>query len=113
MIHFACETIKREDLIRCAFSLKSSEYRILDHLLDSDPKGVKEIAEDLDLQRSTVQKSLKTLIDEDLVSRRQFNLSSGGYKYVYRTPSKKEIKERVFHLIEDWISSAKESIRDW
>lgn len=113
MIDFACETIRVEDLIRCSFRLSGTEYEVLESLLDSDDEDVKEIAEGLDLERSTAHKALQTLVDRNLVEKRQLNLSSGGYKYVYSAEPKEEIKERVLNLMDEWTSSAKESVQDW
>ncbi|MFP4116306.1 MAG: helix-turn-helix domain-containing protein [Candidatus Aenigmatarchaeota archaeon] len=112
MIDFACKTIEVEELIRCSFQLSKTDYRLLLRLLGS--KGsVKDLAEEMNLDRTTVNKSLTKLLDRKLVERRQYNISSGGYRYVYRAKDKEEIKKRVRDLIENWGSSAKEAIDDW
>jgi len=113
MIDFACKSIEVEDLIRCSFQLSKTEYMVLETLLGTDGKDAKELAKKLELDRSTVHKSLKTLQERELVKRRQYNVPSGGYKYVYRTKEKGEIKKRVRELIETWSSSADQAIRDW
>ncbi|MFP4116693.1 MAG: helix-turn-helix domain-containing protein [Candidatus Aenigmatarchaeota archaeon] len=112
MIDFACKTIEVQELIRCSFQLSKTDYKVLRRLMEEE-KRAKELAGDLDLERSTVQKSLTKLMERDLVSRRQYNISTGGYRYAYIAKDKEEIKKEVRSLIDDWSSSAKEAIEDW
>ncbi len=112
MIDFACKSIKVEELIRCSFQLSKTDYEVLVKLMDSE-KDTKKLAEEMGLDRSTVQKSVSKLRNQGLIKRRQYNLSSGGYRYVYTSKEKEEIKKEVRSLIDKWSSSAKEAIQDW
>lgn len=112
MIDFACESIKLEDLIRCSFQISRTDCRVLKKLLDSE-KGTKEISKEMGLDRSTIHKSVTKLMDKELLERRQYNLASGGYRYVYISKEKEEIKNRLENLIDRWSSSAKEAIENW
>lgn len=113
MINFACRTITNEDLLRCSFQLNGTEYKVFLSLLKRGKQDVKTLAEELELERSTVQKSLKTLVEQNLVRKRQLNLENGGYKYVYGTKDKEKIKEEVLELIDKWTRSARESVKQW
>ncbi|MFB6215605.1 MAG: helix-turn-helix domain-containing protein [Candidatus Aenigmatarchaeota archaeon] len=112
-IDFACETIEVEDLIRCSFQLKSSDYTVIRKLMDNGEMDIDSIADSTGLERSTVQKSLQRLIDRDLARKRQVNITSGGYKYIYSSVDKENIKERVTKLMEDWINGAKSTLMEW
>ncbi len=113
MIDFACKDIGIEELIRCSFQLSVTEYRILKRLIETEEKSVKQLATELDVDRSTVHKSLKHLKEKNLVSRKQYNIPSGGYRYFYSSESKEEIRNRLEDLIENWSSSAKEAVESW
>mgnify|MGYP000429755700 CR=1 FL=1 len=114
MIDFACKQIELSDLIQCSFQLTKTEYKILVHLIEKDKKeDVKSLAEELKLDRSTVQKAIKKLYQKELIKRNQMNIRSGGYLYVYKAKDKEKIKDEILDLIENWSTSAKESIKKW
>lgn len=114
MIDFACEKIKLEDLFRCTFQLSKTEYRLLELLLERNEwTEIKVLSKELKRERSTIHKSLKNLIDQDLVIRRKMNRDKGGYLYVYRAIDKEEIKKKVKEIIETWSTKAKESLENW
>ncbi len=112
MIDFACKSIEVEEIIRCSFQLSKTDYEVLVKLMDSE-KSTKELAEEMELDRSTVHKSVSKLLDQGLVRRRQYNIKSGGYRYVYTAKDREEIKKKVRSLIENWSSSAKKAVKDW
>ncbi len=113
MIDFACKDIETEELIRCSFQISRTDYRILRKLLESDEMETREIAVEMGIDRTTAHKSLKNLRKRKLITRKQYNIPTGGYKYFYRAKNKDRIKERIRNLIENWSSSAKESLENW
>lgn len=121
-INFACKRIRREDLIKCAFDINKTSYKILFFLMkksgndlsseDSKKKTVSEIANKVNLQRSSVQKALKELLNKDLIKRSQMNLEKGGYIYFYYSIDKNEIKKRISALLEEWHTNARKEINN-
>jgi predicted transcriptional regulator len=111
MIVFACKKIKKEEIIRCSFNINKTEYNIFMFLLKSNNKfDVLQIAEKLDLDRTTVQKAVKRLAELDLVRRYQQNLEKGGYIFFYQINNKKEIKDKLINIITEWYENVKEGI---
>ncbi len=111
-ITFACKRIKEEDLIRCAFDVNKTSYKILFLLLKEKNKlKIKDIANKLKLKRCTIQKSLKELLKKELINRSQKNLEKGGYIYYYYCKDKKEIKDRIKNLLQQWYENALKRVK--
>ncbi len=110
-ITFACKRIKEEDLIKCAFDINKTSYKILRILLKNKKKlKIQEISQELGLKRCSVQKSLKNLLDKKLISRSQKNLEKGGYVFYYYCKNKAEIKDRIKNLLQQWYENALDRI---
>jgi len=54
------------------------------------------------LERTTVQKAIKSLIEKDLVLRKQENLEKGGYMFFYKIKKKEELKYKLKKIVTDW-----------
>lgn len=114
MIDFACEKFKIEDLFRCTFQLSSTEYQILQVLIEEAAWfEVKELTCKVNKERSTIHKSVKKLVDVGLVQRRKLNRDRGGYLFVYKAIPKGKIKEKVKNIVDEWTHNAKQSIEKW
>jgi len=112
MITFACRKIKIEEIIRCALALNKTEYNVFMFLLDKGQSfRAIEIAKNLNVDRTTVQKALKSLLEKNLIRRIQKNLVRGGYVFLYSMKDKEEIKKRVIEIIERWYNAAVEKIK--
>ncbi len=113
MITFACRKIKIEEVIRCALALNRTEYQVLMFLFDKkEGFRVIEIAKNLGVDRTTVQKAIKSLLEKNLVKRSQKNLVRGGYIFLYSVKDKEEIKKRIIDIIEKWHNTAVEKIKN-
>jgi len=111
MITFACKKIKQEELIRCSFELNKTGYDVLMFLLkNKETYSVPQIAKRMSLERTTVQKAIKSLLDRKLVKRRQKNLPRGGYIFFYRVNNKEEIKEKMKRTVYEWYKSVEKEI---
>ena len=111
MVTFACKKIPQEDLIRCSFDIKKTPYNLLIFLLgQKDPMKINEIAKQMGLERSSIQKAIRVLLEKDLIIRSQKNLDNGGYIYLYRTKNKQEIKQRMRDIITSWYENTKKEI---
>ncbi|PIY60146.1 MarR family transcriptional regulator [Candidatus Woesearchaeota archaeon CG_4_10_14_0_8_um_filter_47_5] len=114
MINFACTAIKFEELITCSFGLTKTDYNVLLFLLSSgESLTTQEIARTMNLERSTVQKSVKRLAEKNLVLRIQENLDAGGFLFHYQTKNKESIKQKMLKTIETWTDEVKNEIEKW
>jgi len=114
MITFACKEIKKEELIRCSFNLNKTEYNVLMFLLKNNlDLNAIDIAKNMNLERTTVQKAITGLLEKELVKRKQFNLDKGGYVYIYDVNDKKEIKTKIKQIISQWHKSVISEVDSW
>ena len=111
---FACKKIDLYDIMRCSFGLTKTEHKILLNLLKSESENsVKSISAELSLERSTVQKAIKTLIKKGLIERKQYNLDEGGFRFYYHSIPKQDIKQKLLKSVRDWHSSVERMIDKW
>jgi MarR family transcriptional regulator, organic hydroperoxide resistance regulator len=113
MVNFACKKISKEEIIRCSFGLNKSAYNLLYFLFkQKKPLDINTIFEKMNLERSSVQKAIPSLIEKDLISRKQKNISSGGYLYFYFTKDKEEIKRKIKELVGGWYENITKEIEN-
>jgi predicted transcriptional regulator len=114
-VYFACKPIELGDIVKCSFDLNKTEFSIFIFFMDSDGSAfsVKDVADNLSFDRSTVQKAIKSLIDRDIIRRSQSNLGSGGYLFTYSINSKEVIKKKILENIDLWHNSIKKLISNW
>ena len=111
MITFACKKIEKEELIRCSFDLNKTEYNVLMFMLKrKNMHTVSQIAESMGLERTTVQKAVKTLLSRNLIKRTQKNLPRGGYTFLYRINNKDEIKSKMKEIVHEWYKTVEREI---
>ncbi|KYH26970.1 sugar-specific transcriptional regulator TrmB [Halalkalicoccus paucihalophilus] len=91
-----------EHVMQCVFGIQDHECRTYVELLDVPGSTVSELAEDLDRDRSNVNRSLATLMEKRLVERERRLLDSGGYVYQYTAVPLPEAKERMHEALEEW-----------
>ena len=113
MISFACKNIDLRDIIQCSFDLNKTDYQLLTHLLRVELQSISQISKDVQLERSTIQKSISRLFSRGLLERRQMNLSQGGYHYVYGLADKEGIRSRLFSIVDGWHSKVRDAIKTW
>lgn len=107
MVDWRCRKMSSKDLIKCTFDLSKTELKIFLFLLKikkSIPSV--DIAKEIELDRTTIQKSLKKLLEKKIVDRRQNNLDNGGYIFLYSVKRKEELKEQMKGIINEWKDSA-------
>ena len=110
-VTFACKKITHEELIRCSFDLNKTEYNVLIFLLKNErEKTVSKIAKGMNLERTTIQKAMKSLLKKQLINRLRRNLTKGGYTYLYKVSEKDEIKARMKGIVYEWYKGIKKEI---
>jgi predicted transcriptional regulator len=114
MVDFACRTFNLEDVVRCGLSITKTDYKILKYLLKTQGEvDSKEVSNELKVDLSTAQRSLKRLRDLNLLRRKQINLSSGGYNLLYASIPKENLKQILDKIIDGWTKKAKEELASW
>ena len=112
-MHFACHDYDLKELVMCTFDISNREFLILDNIITNPSSSAESIARKLELDRSTVQKSLSRLIERKLIQRKQSNLSKGGYKFQYYIPNKTELKKEMLKIIEVWYDGVVVAVQKW
>ncbi|KYC52139.1 MAG: Sugar-specific transcriptional regulator TrmB [Candidatus Methanofastidiosum methylothiophilum] len=99
-------------ILRCAFDLTDLEVSIL-LMLPIDGLRVKEIYQKLKKDRTTIQKSLKNLLDKGLIFRESKCCVQGkrGRYFVYKPIEREEIRKKVLSNIDKWYEGLQESVK--
>ncbi len=111
MVSFACKKVGMKDILKCSFNLNKSEYNLLQFLFGKDNSmTANEISEKLRLDRTTIQKAIKSLLEKGLVERKQENLPRGSYVFRYKAKPKEEIKSEAKTMIAKWCENVEREI---
>ncbi|MFA5952965.1 MAG: helix-turn-helix domain-containing protein [Candidatus Pacearchaeota archaeon] len=115
MIDFACKKFDVSDIVKCSLNLTKSDFNVLKFLLknNSEKLNTEELSKKLNLDKSTIQRTVKRLYEKNLISRSQINSSIGGYSYVYKIKNKSEINSIILKILDDWHETVKENIKKW
>jgi len=101
-------------ILRCAFDLTDLEVSIT-LMLPPEGMRVKEIQNILKKDRTTIQKSLKILVDKELIFRESKCCVQGkrGRYFVYKSLDRQEIRKRVLTNIDKWYDGLQESVKSF
>ena len=110
MIKTPCTTFTLESIMCCIFGIKTFDVMVYFTLLNNGALRVNDIAELLNRDRSTIQRSVQSLVNAGLVRRKQINLKEGGYYYIYEAIPFSEVKNIIKDTMEKWCSEVKEWI---
>ena len=110
MIKTPCTTFTLESLMCCIFGIKTFDVMVYFTLLNNGALRVNDIAELLNRDRSTIQRSVQSLVNAGLVRRKQINLKEGGYYYIYEAIPFSDVKNIIKDTMEKWCSEVKEWI---
>lgn len=114
MIDFACKKFDIKEIIKCSLNLSRSDFSIMLKLFSyKDFLSSKEISDKVSLDITTVQRTLKKLYEKGIINRKQINLETGGYAYIYKIKSKDELKNQITEIIEKWSETVKKEINNW
>jgi predicted transcriptional regulator len=114
MIDFACKKFDIEEVVKCSLGLSKSEFRLLRFFIDNHKEfTTEELANDLKLDKSTIQRSVKKLHEKGLVTRGQINQSIGGYLFTYRIKDKDKIRKIILETVEGWVEVFRSKISEW
>jgi predicted transcriptional regulator len=97
-------------VMSCVFGIHSHETRTYLALLDRPGSTVEELANDLDRDRSNVNRSLSTLLERGLANRERRLLDPGGYVYQYTATPLPEAKEMLHDALDQWAERVHDEI---
>jgi predicted transcriptional regulator len=100
-------------ILSCVFGVQDHESRTYLVLLDSPDSTVAELADELDRDRSNVNRSLTALLEKGLVERRRRLLDPGGYVYEYTAVPLPEAKELLHEALDEWVGTVHERIDEF
>ena len=102
-----------EHVLSCVFGVQDHESRTYLALAEQPGSTVAELAEQLDRDRSNVNRSLSTLMDKGLVERRRRLLDPGGYVYQYTATPVPEAKDLLHGALDQWVERVHEVIEEF
>ena len=91
-----------QDVMACVFGLQRHEVRTYLTLRSNPGSTVEELAAELDRDRSNVNRSLSTLREKHLASRRRRLLDGGGHVYQYDAVPLEEARELMHETLDEW-----------
>lgn len=114
MIDFACKKFDIKEIIKCSLNLSRSDFSIMIKMFSyKDFLSSKEISDKVSLDITTVQRTLKKLYEKGIINRKQINLESGGYAYIYKIKSRDELKYQITQIIDQWSDTVRKEINNW
>lgn len=90
------------DVMRCVFKIKDYEIEVYFYLLDNPQSTITEISKFLKKDRSSFQRSLQTLMEKKMITRKFRVLGSGGFTYIYSAIPIGEAKELMDRELKVW-----------
>jgi len=90
------------DVMRCVFGIQAHETRTYLTLQDEPESTVEDLTETLERDRSNVTRSLASLREKGLVSRRRRLLDGGGHVYEYTATPLDEVKSLMHEELDAW-----------
>lgn len=107
--------IERPELavvLREVFGISETGLHICVYLMEDGESTARELADHLELDRSTVSRQLNHLTDIGLLEKRQRLLSEGGYVHVYSPVDVEEVRQRLTVGLHVWMDEALELVED-
>ena len=101
------------DVMACVFGVQRHEARTYLTLLENPGSTVAELADELDRDRSNVNRSLTTLRDKDLATRERRLLDSGGHVYQYTATPLSEARDLMHETLDEWTAYVHERIDEF
>ena len=112
---FACKELKVEDVIKCALNLTKADLKVMRYFLNETDQwaDTESLSNALELDISTIQRSVKKLYDKEILQRSQQNLDGGGYIFRYKAHSRARIKEIIMTVVSTWADRFGQELEKW
>jgi predicted transcriptional regulator len=102
-----------EDVMACVFGVQTHEVRTYLTLLENPGSTVAELADELDRDRSNVNRSLSTLREKELAGRERRLLDGGGHVYQYSATPLGDARELMHETLDQWAAYVHDRIDDF
>ncbi len=102
-----------QHVMACVFGIQEHESRTYLTLLEHPGSTVEELAEELERDRSNVNRSLTTLLEKGLARRERRLLDPGGYVYQYTATDLPEAKRMLHDALDEWVERVHHSIEEF
>ncbi len=99
-----------EEVLRVVFDVGVGEREAYVTLAGREPSSAGDLADELDRDRSNVNRYLNNLYQKDLVTRRRRILQSGGHVYEYSARPTDDVQELLLAGLERWADTASRRI---
>lgn len=93
-------------VLQCVFDIQTHEFRTLKTVSKLPGSTVIELADELERDRSNVNRSLTTLHENGLIDRERRLLEEGGYVYQYYPSPIDETKRLLHSGVDRWVDDA-------
>ena len=101
------------EVLACVFDVQDHETRTYLALRSHPGSTVAELADELERDRSNVNRSLTTLLDLGLASRERRLLDPGGYVYQYTATPLPETKAMLHEALDEWTAQVHDRIEEF
>lgn len=102
-----------DDIIKGLFNLNNLDIKVYKKLKQTSEIRADELAKKLNLERSTIYRSLQRLTSCGLCKKETKTIAKGGYYHTYQCDDLKNIKERLDDCIEQWHKKMKKIIKNF
>ncbi len=102
-----------KEVMSCVFDISKKEIELYKFLVENEEMRVEEIAKAFKKDRSTIQRSLKRLMDCMLVERRKKIIGKGGYYYAYKAVPPENAKNFIKVCLEEWYKKMTNAIENF
>lgn len=106
------DSIQKQDALALLYGLTETEAGAYFSLLEEGAVNVNELRGKLGRDRTTAQRTLAKLVNENLAHRRKINLAKGGIKYCYEAVPFSNVKQEMTRRLETWYSLSKTRINE-
>lgn len=115
MIDFACKEFELDAVIKCGLNLTKAELLVMKYFLKREEGWLttEKVSQDLEMNQSTVQRAVKKLHEKDILTRSQQNLDRGGYVFVHRIRSRKQIQQVMMETVRRWVDRLEKELAKW
>ena len=111
------DIFSNERLFKCILGLNKTESQVLSYILTTKNAIISDIAEKLNMDRSSIQRAVQELVELKLIIRTSIsmkeyvqlkeidNQNTQGYLYVYNGKDMKSIKIQFKKLLDKWYNA--------
>ncbi|MEY7851309.1 helix-turn-helix domain-containing protein [Natrarchaeobius sp. A-rgal3] len=102
-----------ERIMECVFGVQAHETRAYFLLHELPGSTVTELADELERDRSNVNRSLSTLREKGLIERERRLLEGGGYVYQYFAVPVPDAQELMHGAVDEWAETVHDRIEEF